>query len=170
MGNFFRSLSITFSIPKFFFSKSAIAETRFRFFRFFSKLAIAETRFRFCSFLSARWQLLNPIPTPIPIFFSARWQLLNPTPFSFSKPQVAVAETDTDSETENDFFSNWQLLKLIPKFSGKVTVAETDFVFFWSPNSATVAVVVTETEFSLEILRHSTAISPKRKLVGLMFE
>jgi hypothetical protein len=80
-----------------------------------------------------------PIPNPIPIF-SARWQLLNPTPFSFSEPQVTVAETDT--------------------------------VFFCSPNSATVAVVVAETDFffSLEIFRHSTAISPKRKLVGLLFE
>ena len=97
--------------------------------------------------------------------------MLNPTPFSFSEPQVAVAETDTDPETETDFFSNWQLLKPTPKFSGKVTVAETDTVFFCSPNSATVAVVVAETDFfSLEIFRHSTAISPKRKLVGLLFE
>jgi hypothetical protein len=65
-GHFFRSLSITCSIPN------------FRFF-FSQQLAVAETRFRFLFF-------------PI---FSARWQLLNPTPFSFSEPQVAVAETDT---------------------------------------------------------------------------
>jgi hypothetical protein len=57
-GHFFRSLSITCSIPN------------FRFF-FSQQLAVAETRFRFLFF-------------PI---FSARWQLLNPTPFSFSEQQ-----------------------------------------------------------------------------------
>ncbi len=97
----------------------------------------------------------EPDSDPNSDFFSARWQLLNLTPFSFSKPQVAVAETDTDSEI--DLFSNWQLLKPTP-------------CFFCSLNSVTVAVVVALNGFSLEIFRHSTAISPKRKLVGLLFE
>jgi hypothetical protein len=61
---------------------------------FFQQLAVAEpdSDFHFFSAIGSCW---NPIPIFVFPIFSARWQLLNPTPFSFSEPQVAVAETDT---------------------------------------------------------------------------
>ena len=132
-GIFFRSLSITCSIPNFFSPNWQLLKPNSDF-SFCQQGGSCWTRLWFqFFFLSVRWQLLNPIPNPIPIFF-------------FSK--VAVAETDTDSETETVFFFSigncWNRLR---NFSDKVSVAETDSVFFCSPNSATVAVVVAETDF-----------------------
>ena len=105
------------------------------------------------------------------IFFS-NWQLLNPIPIFNFFQQLAVAEPDSDfrffqqlavaepdSEPDSDLF-----------FQQRGSCRNRHRVFC-SPNSATVAVVVAETDFfSLKIFRHSTAISPKRKLVGLLFE
>ena len=101
---------------------------------------------------SADWQLLKPDSDFFFRFFSARWQLLNPTPFSFSEPQVAVAETDSEIFRQSNRCRNRHRVFLFTEFRNSGSCGCRNRIFF-----------------SLEIFRHSTAISPKRKLVGLLF-